>query len=68
MKKRLVESLKVLENKLDKEGHKRIPLEQYGKREVVEVGGIKAFEGENCEQPIYEVCKLAKTNIKNGEH
>ena len=31
---------------------------------MVDVGRIKAFDGENCKQIIYKVCQLAKTNIK----
>lgn len=60
----LVESLKVFENKLDEERQKRIALEQYGRREMVEVCGIKAFEGEDCKELIFKVSQPVNTNIK----
>ena len=60
----LVESLKIFENKLDEERQQQIALEQYGRREMVEVSRIKVFEGENFKQLTFKVCQLAKTNIK----
>lgn len=55
----LVESLKVFENELDEERQKRIALEQYERREMVERNGITVFEGKDCQQIIYKVCQLA---------
>ena len=55
----LVESLKVFENELDEERQKRIALEQYERREMVERNGITVFEGKDCQQIISKVCQLA---------
>ena len=60
----LVESLKVFENEFDEERQKRIALEQYGRREMVEVCRIKAFEGEDCKELIFKVSQPVNTNIK----
>ena len=59
----LVESLKAFEHELDEERQERIALEQYGRREMLEVSEIKAFEGENCKQLIVQVCQLAMISI-----
>ena len=60
----LMESLKVIGNILDEEQQKHIALEQHGRKEMIGVSRIKAFERDNYKQIIYKVCPLAKTNIK----
>ena len=54
-----------LESKLEEERRKRISLEQYGRREMVEISGIyiPESEAENCINIAHHICETANTNI-----
>ena len=52
-----------LELKLEEEQRKTISLEQYGRREKVEISGIPESEGENCINIAQQICETANTNI-----
>ena len=48
------------------EQEKRIQLEQYGRREMIEVSGIPIKEDENCIDIISRLCNLIGLNIDNS--
>ena len=59
----LMNKITTLESKLEEERRKRISLEQYGRREMVEISGIPESEGENCINIAHHICETANTNI-----
>ena len=61
--KLLLSKINSLEKKLEEERHKRISLEQYGRREMLEISGIQKQEGEGCIEIAHHICKTAKANI-----
>ena len=61
--KLLLSKINSLEKKLEEERHKRISLEQYGRREMLEISGIQEQEGEDCIEIAHRICKSAKANI-----
>ena len=48
------------------EQEKRIQLEQYGSREMIEVSGIPSKDNENCVNIIKNICNLIDLNIENS--
>ena len=48
------------------EQEKRIQLEQYGRREMIEVSGITSKDNENCVNIIKSICNLIDLNIENS--
>ena len=61
--KLLLSKINSLEKKLEEERHKRISLEPYGRREMLEISGIQEQEGEDCIEIAPHICKTAKANI-----
>lgn len=71
--KRLEKENVQLNNNLNKlytlfysEQEKRIQLEQYGRREMIEVSGIPSKDNENCVNIIKNICNLIDLNIENS--
>ena len=44
---------------------KRNSLEQYGRREMIEVSGVPKSDREDCREIIYKICELVSVDIKN---
>ena len=53
--------IKPVDDNLEFEKTKRSALEQYGRREMLEVTGIPHKDGENCIDIIYKLCELTST-------
>ena len=43
---------------------KRNQLEQYGRREMLEISGIPVAQDENCTNIVYKLCQITSTDIK----
>ena len=49
---------------LELEKVKRNQLEQYGRREMLEISGIPVAQDENCTNIIYKLCQITSTDLK----
>ena len=46
---------------------KRNQLEQYGRREMLEISGIPAAQDDNCIDIVYNLCHITSTDIKKSK-
>ena len=49
---------------LELEKVKRNQLEQYGRREMLEISGIPVAQDENCTDIMYKLCQITSTDVK----
>ena len=56
--------IKELTEDLDTEKFKRNQLEQYGRREMLEISGVPQLQNENCTNIAYDLCKLTDCNME----
>lgn len=52
-----------LKNDLKAEQVKRNNLEQYGRREMIEISGIPREENENCTELVHKICRLVSAEV-----
>ena len=57
-------TLNDLHEELEIEKVKRNHLEQYGRREMLEISGIPVAQDENCTDIVYKLCQITSTDIK----
>ena len=60
----LLNKFNILTKGLAQEQLKRNSLEQYGRREMIEISGISHEQNEDCIELAHQVCKLAAVDIK----
>ena len=60
-------TLNDLHEELEIEKVKRNQLEQYGRREMLEISGIPVAQDENCSDIVYKLCQITSTNIKKSK-
>ena len=60
-------TLNDLHEELEIEKVKRNQLEQYGRREMLEISGILVAQDENCSDIMYKLCQITSTNIKKSK-
>ena len=53
---------------LEIEKVKKNQLEQYGRREMLEISGILVAQDENCSDIMYKLCQITSTNITKVSH
>lgn len=56
--------VKDLSRELENEKYKRNQLEQYGRREMLEISGIPQNSNENCVMLVHKLCDITDSNIK----
>ena len=56
-----------LHEELELEKIKRNQLEQYGRREMLEISGIPVAQDENCTDIVYNLCQITSTDIKKSK-
>ena len=52
---------------LEIEKVKKNQLEQYGRREMLEISGIPVAQDENCSDIVYKLCQITSTDIKKSK-
>ena len=60
-------TLNDLHEELEIEKVKRNQLEQYGRREMLEISGIPVAQDENCTDIVYKLCQITSTDIKKSK-
>ena len=56
-----------LHEELELEKIKRNQLEQYGRREMLEITGTHVAQDENCTDIVYNLCQITSTDIKKSK-
>ena len=60
-------TLNDLHEELEIEKVKKNQLEQYGRREMLEISGIPVAQDENCSDTVYKLCQITSTDIKKSK-
>ena len=65
--KELMNKVNNIERKMETEKQKRIQLEQYGRRDQIEISGIPQMENEDCKIITKSICQKLKATIEDSK-